>query len=80
MIGLARAHVIAALGASCNPRDLALEAADRCRARPHASMHWPLRSFASEIEHDRGPVLVTIEYRIDPKFASPSWRRLKARP
>jgi MFS family permease len=30
------------------------------------SMHWPVPSAAGEIEHDRGPVLVTVEYRVDP--------------
>ncbi len=31
------------------------------------SMHWPPPITTREIEHDRGPVLVTVEYRIDPK-------------
>ena len=31
------------------------------------SMHWPAPIVTHEIEHDRGPVLVTVEYRIDPK-------------
>ena len=31
------------------------------------SMHWPAPVTTREIEHDRGPVLVTVEYRIDPK-------------
>jgi MFS family permease/quinol monooxygenase YgiN len=31
------------------------------------SMHWPAPITTREIEHDRGPVLVTVEYRIDPK-------------
>jgi MFS family permease len=35
------------------------------------SMHWPAPIVASEIEHDRGPVLVTVEYRIDPKDREP---------
>jgi hypothetical protein len=30
-------------------------------------MHWPAPVTTHEIEPDRGPVLVTIEYRIDPK-------------
>jgi MFS family permease len=30
------------------------------------SMHWPVPVTTREIEHDRGPVLVTVEYRIDP--------------
>jgi hypothetical protein len=31
------------------------------------SMHWPVPIVSQEIEHDRGPVLVTVEYRIEPK-------------
>lgn len=30
------------------------------------SMHWPAPAVAGELEHDRGPVMVTIEYHIDP--------------
>jgi len=30
------------------------------------SMHWPAPITAQAIEHDRGPVLVTVEYRIRP--------------
>ena len=32
------------------------------------SMHWPEPVTMYEIEPDRGPVLVTIEYNIDPKY------------
>jgi MFS family permease len=31
------------------------------------SMHWPTPITTGEIEHDRGPVLVTVEYRIRPQ-------------
>jgi len=31
------------------------------------SMHWPAPIMTREIEHDRGPVMVTVEYRIDVK-------------
>jgi predicted MFS family arabinose efflux permease len=31
------------------------------------SQHWSLPQTRQEIDHDRGPVLVKIEYRIDPK-------------
>jgi predicted MFS family arabinose efflux permease len=31
------------------------------------SMHWPSPIFSRTVEPDRGPVLVTVEYRIDPK-------------
>jgi hypothetical protein len=30
------------------------------------SMHWPQPTLSHDIEADRGPVLVTIEYHIDP--------------
>ncbi len=30
-------------------------------------MHWPAPITAQDIEHDRGPVLVTVEYRIRPQ-------------
>jgi len=30
------------------------------------SAHWPEPVLAGEVGHDRGPVLVTVEYRIDP--------------
>ena len=30
------------------------------------SMHWPAPVVARDIEHDRGPVQITIEYQIDP--------------
>jgi hypothetical protein len=35
------------------------------------SMHWPAPVVAQEVEPDRGPVLVTIEYRIDPANERP---------
>jgi hypothetical protein len=31
------------------------------------SMHWPAPLAAQGLEHDRGPVLVTVEYRINPR-------------
>jgi MFS family permease len=33
----------------------------------YPSMHWPALKLAHEIELNQGPVLVTVEYRIDPK-------------
>ena len=40
------------------------------------SMHWPAPVTSHEIEPDRGPVLVTIEYHIDPKSREPFLRAL----
>jgi hypothetical protein len=76
--GLPAAHVIAALGAL-----LAIPVTWRWKLQTGAgldltpSMHWPAPIVASEIEHDRGPVLVTIEYRIDPKDREPFLAALK---
>ncbi len=30
------------------------------------SMHWPAPEFGGDVAHDRGPVMVTVEYRVDP--------------
>lgn len=35
------------------------------------SMHWPAPLTVAPIEQDRGPVLVTVEYRIDPRNRAP---------
>jgi MFS family permease len=35
------------------------------------SMHWPAPIVAREVEQDRGPVLITVEYRIDPRERGP---------
>jgi predicted MFS family arabinose efflux permease len=35
------------------------------------SMHWPVPIVSRELEQDRGPVLVTVEYRIDPAQRRP---------
>jgi Transmembrane secretion effector len=35
------------------------------------SMHWPAPIITQEVEQDRGPVLVTVEYRIDPREREP---------
>jgi MFS family permease len=40
------------------------------------SMHWPTPITTHEVEQDRGPVLVAIEYRIDPKNRAPFLRAL----
>ena len=47
------------------------------------SMHWPAPITTHEVEQDRGPVLVTVEYRIDPKnraaFLRALWRYSRER-
>jgi predicted MFS family arabinose efflux permease len=40
------------------------------------SMHWPMPITKHDVEQDRGPVLVTIEYQIDPKNRGPFLRAL----
>ncbi len=65
--GLAPAHLIAAAGAL-----LAIPLTRRCKLLGGAdqdltpSMHWPAPVLAQAVQGDAGPVLVSIEYRIDP--------------
>jgi len=65
--GLPIAHFIAAAGAL-----LAIPITWRWHLQTGAnvdltpSLHWPAPVAGHEIEDDRGPVLVTVEYRIDP--------------
>jgi MFS family permease len=65
MIGLPAAHLIAASGAL-----LAIPATWRWKLQTGAevdlapSMHWPVPVLSREVEPDRGPVLVTVEYQI----------------
>ena len=54
-----------------DPADLAMEAADGRDGRFSPSMHWPDPVTTHAIEPDRGPVLVTVEYHIDPKNREP---------
>jgi MFS family permease len=72
MVGLPLAHFVAAAGAV-----LAIPLTWRWKLQTAAgldlrpSMHWPTPTLAGEIEPDRGPVLVTVEYRIDPVQRAP---------
>jgi MFS family permease len=67
MTGLPMAHFIAAACAL-----LAIPLLSRWKLQTAAgldltpSMHWPAPVVSQEIEHDEGPVLVTVEYRIVP--------------
>ena len=67
-VGLPTAHFLAALGAA-----LAIPLTWRWKLQTGAgvdltpSMHWPAPLTAQDIEQDRGPVLVTVEYRISPQ-------------
>src|SRR5262245_30109423 len=68
MAGLPAAHLLAAAGAL-----VAIPLTWRWKLQTGAgidltpSMHWPTPVVAYEVEQDRGPVLVMVEYRIDPR-------------
>jgi MFS family permease len=68
LIGLPAAHLLAAAGAI-----LAIPATWRWKLQTGArldlapSMHWPAPIVVQDIEADRGPVLVEVEYRIRPQ-------------
>jgi hypothetical protein len=67
-IGLPATHFIACIGAlAAIPLTWhwKLQASGGFDLTP--SMHWPVPVTTSGIERDRGPVLVTVEYRINPK-------------
>jgi MFS family permease len=72
MAGLPAAHFIAAAGAL-----VAIPLTWRWKLQTGAgidltpSMHWPVPVVSRAVEQDRGPVLVTVEYRIDPKEREP---------
>jgi MFS family permease len=72
LIGVTAALLIAAVGALIAiplTRAWKLQAAALDDLSP--SMHWPAPITTSAIEPDRGPVLVTVEYHIDPKNREP---------
>ncbi|KRB30184.1 MFS transporter [Mesorhizobium sp. Root172] len=66
--GLAATHFVAAAGAL-----LAIPLTWRWKLQTDAgidlspSMHWPAPIITGAVEVDAGPVMVTVEYRIDPK-------------
>ncbi len=68
LVGTSRALLIAAAAAA-----LTIPLTQRWRLQTGAgvdltpSQHWPAPITTHPIEQDRGPVLVTVEYRIDPK-------------
>jgi MFS family permease len=79
MLGLPLAHFLAAAGAVLViplTWRWKLQTAASLDLRP--SMHWPTPAVAGEIEHDRGPVLVTVEYRVDPAQREPFLLALEA--
>jgi predicted MFS family arabinose efflux permease/quinol monooxygenase YgiN len=72
MIGLPAALLLAAAGAA-----LAIPLTGRWKLQTGAgldltaSLHWPAPMLGHDIEDDQGPVLVTVEYRIDPADRQP---------
>lgn len=72
LVGLPAAHFLAATGAV-----FAIPLTWRWKLQTSAaidltpSMHWPTPILAHAVEEDRGPVLVTVEYRIDPRDRDP---------
>jgi MFS family permease len=72
LTGLSAALLIAAVGAIISiplTRAWTLQAGAADDLSP--SMHWPAPITTGAIEPDRGPVLVTVEYHIDPKNREP---------
>ena len=68
LISVSAAHYIAAVGAILAIpllRDWKLHTGAALDLTP--SMHWPEPVYFKEIAPDRGPVLVTVEYHIEPK-------------
>jgi hypothetical protein len=66
-IGLPAAHLAAAAGAlAVVPLTWRWKLQTGSAVDLTPSMHWPAPVTVREIEHDRGPVLVSVEYKIDP--------------
>lgn len=71
LLGIPSALLIAAAGAALAipvTWRFKLQLGSKMNLAP--SMHWPEPVGAEDHEHDRGPVMVTIEYQIDPSRAS----------
>jgi MFS family permease len=72
MFGLPAAHFLAAAGAIVMiPLTWRWKLQTGTEIDLTPSMHWPTPMLTHEVEQDRGPVLVTVEYRIDPQDREP---------
>ena len=68
MVGLQGAQFIAAVGAlAAIPLTWRFKLQTDVGVDQTPSMHWPEPVVTHEVARDRGPVLVTVEYRIDPR-------------
>jgi MFS family permease len=68
LVGLPAAHFIAAAGAlAAIPLTWPWKLQTGAELDLTPSMHWPTPIITRAIEQDRGPVLITVEYQIDPK-------------
>jgi predicted MFS family arabinose efflux permease len=66
--GLPLAHFLAAAGALATiPLTWRWKLQTGLSIDLSPSMHWPAPILAQEIEHERGPVLVSVEYRVRPQ-------------
>jgi MFS family permease/quinol monooxygenase YgiN len=79
VVGLSATHIIAAAGLALVlwlSRGWKLQTGEGVDLNP--SMHWPAPVAALEVEADRGPVLVTIEYQVAPENRAAFVRALAA--
>jgi predicted MFS family arabinose efflux permease len=68
LVGLTPAHLLAAAGAlAAIPLTWGFKLQTGAAADLTPSMHWPAPIRSSDIERDRGPVLVTVAYQIEPE-------------
>jgi predicted MFS family arabinose efflux permease len=68
LVGLPAAHLLAALGAAAAiPLTWRWKLQTGAAADLTPSMHWPAPIRSSDVERDRGPVLVTVAYQIKPE-------------
>jgi predicted MFS family arabinose efflux permease len=72
MVGLPTAHFLAAAGAILTiPLTWRWKLQTGAKIDLTPSMHWPTPVLSHQVEQDRGPVLITVEYRIDPNEREP---------
>jgi MFS family permease len=68
LVGLPAAHLLAAAGlVAAVPLTWRFKLQTGAGLDLTPSLHWPTPVLAHDVEADRGPVLVTVEYKIDPR-------------